>query len=255
MRLLIFFILFFLSNQVVAQNKLLLCTDYDRNGNYKGAYTEWQIAKGGNFMYLFYESAKPVEDTVFVMIHKTYNRKDTTLMEYDHYYLVPDASEKFAVNKYIFTKAGKYRITVFDRNNTQLAPAFFANINLIEDNYSDLHFVDTWYYRTSTIDFYEKTVGDSMIGKNTVFNLNPADKNIILRIEQQNKQPFKSSHFYCKIYSADECHELIGTDTYYIDENWHWTYISVNLNQKGKFNVELYNDDDVFINSAQLEIR
>jgi hypothetical protein len=44
----------------------------------------------------------------------------------------------------------------------------------------------------------------------------------------------KPDIFYCKIYSADNCHELIGTDTYYIDENWHWTYVSVNINQKGK---------------------
>ena len=254
-RLFIVISLFFLTNHLNAQNKLLLCTEYDQNGNYKGAYDEWRIGKGGNFMYLFYESSTPINDTLFVMIYKTFNRKDTSLLEYDHYYLVPDVSKKFAVNKYIFTKSGKYKITVYDRNNKQIAQPYVADISLIESDYSDEHFVDTWYYKTSEIKFYESVVNDSMVGKNTVFNYKTSNNNVILRIEQQNKQPFKTRHFYCKIYSADNCHELIGTDTYYIDENWHWTYVSVNINQKGKFIVELYNDDDVFINSAQLEIR
>ena len=79
-RLFIVISLFFLTNHLNAQNKLLLCTEYDQNGNYKGAYDEWRIGKGGNFMYLFYESSTPINDTVFIMIYKTFNRKDTSLM-------------------------------------------------------------------------------------------------------------------------------------------------------------------------------
>src|SRR4051812_11930984 len=87
-----------------SENKLMLCTEYDVKGNPANAFPSWKIRKTGNFMYILYQSDTPIQDSLFIWLQKTYSRKDTAFYEYDHYYLVPDASKKFAVNKYIFTK-------------------------------------------------------------------------------------------------------------------------------------------------------
>ena len=213
-----------------AQNKLLLCTGYDKDGKYSGAYNEWNIQKDSNFMYLFYESATPLNDTLLVIIDKVFNRTDTNFYEFDHYYLVPDISKKWAVNKYIFSKSGKYKITVFDRNNT-------------------------WYYNQSETGFYENNKGDTMVGRNDVFSYKQDGTRVILYIGQKDKRPLKTTHLISRIYTNDTCHEFIRSNSYYVDENWSWTFVPVYFYKKGKYTVELYNDDDIFINSTPIEIK
>lgn len=236
-------------------NKLLLCTEYFNDGTYSGAYEGWNINKDGNYMYIFYESLSTINDTLFVRIDKSFNRKDTNYYEYDHYYLVPGESRKWAVNKYIFTKTGNYKITVFDRNNKQLAKPYITNIKIFDKDYNDMYFIDTWYYSQSTINFYEKTSGDTMYGKTDTFNYQLTGNKMILYIAQENKLPFKTSHLLVSVYSADICHEHISTYTYSVDEKWYWTHIPLYIYRKGKFSVEVYNEDDVFINSAKVEIK
>jgi hypothetical protein len=238
-----------------AQNKLLLCTGYDKDGKYSGAYNEWNIQKDGNFMYLFYESATPLNDTLLVIIDKVFNRTDTNFYEFDHYYLVPDISKKWAVNKYIFSKSGKYKITVFDRNNNQLAQPYITNIDFNVNEYNEMKFVDTWYYNQSETGFYENNKGDTMVGRNDVFSYKQDGTRVILYIGQKDKRPLKTPHLISRIYTNDTCHEFIRSNSYYVDENWSWTFVPVYFYKKGKYTVELYNDDDIFINSTPIEIK
>ncbi len=255
MRFIAYILLALQLNISKAENKLILCTNYSSDGTHSGTYENWSIQKGGNYMYLFYESISPITDTVYISISKKFNRKDTNYYEYDHYYLVPDSSKKWAVNKYTFTKSGSYKISVHNRFHTTLSSPLFTDINLAENEYNDIYFPDTWYYNQSKIYFYEKAIGDSMVGKSDSYLYNAAGNKIILYIEQENKSPLKSGHLFISIYTADKCHEFINSFTYYINEKWYWTFVPINFNKKGKFIVELYNDDDVFINSSILEIK
>ncbi|MFN8295825.1 MAG: hypothetical protein U0T69_06485 [Chitinophagales bacterium] len=244
---------FFLSGQ--AQNKLLLCSNYTNDGIYSGVYNNWSIQKGGNYIYIFYESSLPVNDTVFINIKKKYNRKDTNYYEYDNYYLVPDDSKRWAVNKYTFTKSGNYKIWAYDRNKQMLTPPLLTDIYLSESSYTDTYFTDTWYYNQSEIYFYENVLNDSLYNKKDTFTYNPNGTKLIMYIGQTSKQAFKSNHLFVSIYTADKCHEHIGSYTYYIDEKWYWTHIPLYIYQKGRFVVEIHNDDDVFINKAEVEIK
>ena len=255
MRLLLCLILIVVSTKSFAQNKLFLCAEYNKDGTYSGTYSNWSIEKTGNYVYLFFESATPVSDTVMVKIDRIYNRRDTSYYEFDHYYLVPEESKKFAVNKYTFTKPGNYRINVYDRNGVRLAEPHFTEIKFAENEYDQLLFKDSWYYNTSKIYFYEKMIGDSMVGKTSIFNLKQNETTAILYIEQENQKPLKSGHLFVSVYSDDSCHELVSAYTYYINENWFWTFIPVSFKRKGKFIVELYNDNDVFIQREKIEIR
>jgi hypothetical protein len=238
-----------------AQNKLFLCTNYNEIGEYTGAYENWSIQRNGNFMYLFYESITPINDTISILIEKDFNRKDTNYYEYDHYYLVPDISKKWAVNKYTFTKPGRYKITAYDKNSNKVTQTYYTTIEFSEDAYSNDKTVDSWYYNTSNITYFEKNIKDTMVGKNTVFAYQPNNTKVILFIEQKNNKTLHSNHLFVSIFKDDECHQKINSDSYYINDNWHWTFIPIYFKNAGKYIVELYNDDDVFINAAKLEIK
>ena len=256
MRFIFSVILFaFICSSTNAQGKLIICSEYKQDGSYTGVYNNWFINKKGNFMYLFYESSTAVSDTVFVKLDKQFNRRDSNYYELDHYYLIPSGNKKWAANKYIFTKPGKYRISAYNRNGDLLTAPYYTTISFAENEYDDLFLKDSWYYESSIIEFYEKAIGDSMIGKNDVFNYQPNNTNITLYILQQNKKPLQSQHLFVSVYSDDKLHEHISSYPYYIDASWHWTFLPVKMERKGKFIVEIYNDDDVFINSAKIEIR
>lgn len=256
MRLLLFFLFFMFSNfSCNAQRKLMLCTNYDNEGKYSGVLDDIYINKNGNFMYVFYESMSQINDTVFISIEKDYNRKDTNFYKFDHYYLVPDASKKWAVNKYIFTKPGRYKFSIYNRNGDEIAMPYYAKIGYYDNEYDDLLIKDTWYYNTSKITFYEKNIGDSLIAENTVFNYQAAETKIILKIEQINKKPLNTNNLFVKIYTEDKNHELISSDAYYVNSNWWWTYVPIYFKNKGKFMVEVYTNNDVFIQRKNVEIK
>ncbi len=237
-----------------AENKLLLCTAYDANGEYSGDYSSWNIQKTGNYMYLFYTSDKPVNDTLFITINKTFNRKDTNFYLFDHYYLIPDSSKKFAVNKYTFSKPGNYQLRVFDRKSEELLGMYTAFIGYNEDQYNEVFFTDTWYYKETSIFFCDSISEDMPIGKREVFNYDSNRNKITLYIENANKKPLKTNNVFIKVYDKEN-RKLILSDSYSLNGNWFWTYINIFLEEKGKYTLELYNADDVFINAADLEIK
>jgi hypothetical protein len=238
-----------------AQNKLFLCAQYQVDGSYTGVYENWKIQKEGNFMFIFYESDTTIDDSLYVRIDKVFDRKDTNYYEFDHYYLLPGLSKNWAVNKYVFTKTGKYKISVFDRENNLLTSPYYTSIIFDDTTYNKIYFPDTWYYSNSKMAFYEKVSGDTLFGKRDIFNFRPDGNKIILYIGQDENRPLRTNHLTAKIYSADKCHQLINTITFYINDKWYWTYVSIYFDKKGKYNIELYNDDDVFINSAIVEIK
>ncbi len=255
MRFIFYLIIFSIFFPVQGQNKLFLCAQYQVDGSYTGAYKNWKIQKEGNFMFLFYESETSIEDSLYIRIDKVFDRKDTNYYEYDHYYLLPGLSKKWAANKYTFTKTGKYKISVYDRQNNLLTSPYFTTIIFDDSSYNNIHFPDTWYYSNSNMAFYEKVSGDTLYGKKEIFPYQPDGNKIILYIGQNEERPFKSNHLVAKTYTADKCHELLGTNTFYIKDNWYWTFLTIYINQKGKYDIELFNEDDVFINSAKVEIK
>jgi len=218
-------------------------------------YENWTINKNGNFIYLFYEEKNAIDDTLYVLLEKNYNRRDTEYYELDHYYLVPDTSKNFAVNKYIFTKPGNYKISVFNRKGISIAPPHYTTIDYYESEYDFLSNADSWYYSNSVLTFYEKKVNDSLFGENKIFTLKEDGIDVVLSIVQKNKKPIKSNNLLVTIYTDDKNKVKINSIPYYVDYNWNWTTIRVPFKQKGKFIVEVYNDSDVFINSSKIEIQ
>ncbi|MDB5226510.1 MAG: hypothetical protein JWN78_703 [Bacteroidota bacterium] len=254
MRILLMILVILIGFIARAENKLQLCTEYDANGDPKTTFPAWKIRKTSNFMYVLYKSDTPIEDSLYIFLEKTYSRKDTAYYEYDHYYLVPDASKKFAANKYIFSKPGNYRISVFDRHTEKLLQTYTTFIEFADDEYKDPYYTDTWYYNQAEIYFCDSIVDDKLVGRSDVFSYQPGGNKIMLYIAQQNKNPLKTQHLIVKIFSRGT-NQLIKTNSYNIGNKWFWTYLPMTIENKGKYTVEMYNEDDLFVSKADVEIK
>ncbi|MBK9328673.1 MAG: hypothetical protein IPM95_04995 [Sphingobacteriales bacterium] len=238
-----------------AENKLLLCSSYSESGEYSGVFPSWNITQDGSYMHLFYESDTPVNDTLSVLIFKTFDRRDTNFYEYDRYYLLPGPSKEWAANKYTFRHPGNYRFLVFDLKKDLLLQSYNTLLEF-ENSVYDSHFTDTWYYLNTQLTFCDSVVKGNIIGRKNSFTYNPNGTKVVVYIGQGNQLALKSDHILAKIYKIEGAKRTwIKSNPYYTEFSWYWTYLPIYLNERGNYLVELYNEQDVYINSAALEIK
>ncbi len=255
MRLLFFFYAILNLLSVSAENKLLLCSSYSENGEYSGVYPSWNIAQNGSYMHIFYESDTPINDTLSVLIYKTFDRRDTNYYEFDRYYLLPGSSKRWAANKYTFTQPGNYRFFVFDTKKDLLLQSYNTILEFDKSVY-DTYYTDSWYYLNAHLTFCDSVVKGQIFGRNNTFDYNPNGNKVVLYIEQANQLALKSDHLFAKIYKIEgDKRTWIKSNPYYTEFSWYWTFIPIYLNGRGKYLAELYNEQDVYINSATLEIK
>ncbi len=255
MRRLFFLYSFLFALSASAENKLLLCTSYNQDGEYSGIFPTWNIAQTGSYMHIFYESDVPITDTLSVIIFKIFDRRDTNYYEYDRYYLLPGQSQKWAANKYTFAHPGYYRFLVFDHKKDLLLQTHTTLIEYDKSAY-DNNYIDSWYYLNSRLVLCDSVVKGTIFGASNTFFYNPDGNKTILYIEQADKRALKTDHLFSKIYKLEgDKKTWVKSNSYYTDISWFWTYIPVYLNGKGLYSIELYNEQDVYINSVTLEIK
>ncbi|MFN8237547.1 MAG: hypothetical protein U0T77_05205 [Chitinophagales bacterium] len=246
---------FFITLSAMAENRLLLCTSYNQDGAYSGVFPTWNIAENGSYMHFFYESDVPITDTLSVLIFKIFDRRDTNYYEYDRYYLLPGPSGKWAANKYTFAHPGNYRFLLFDTKKNLLLQTHSTLIEYDKSVY-DNKYNDSWYYLNSNMVFCDSVVKGTIIGKSNSFAYKPEGNKVVIYIEQPDHRMLKSDHLFAKIYKMEgDKKKWVKSNSYYTDFNWFWTFIPIYLNEKGLYSVELYNEQDVYINSATLEIK
>lgn len=112
--------------------------------------------------------------------------------------------------------------------------------------------IDTYYYENSTVEISEgvdmKTY--TAVKPNTTFKLKDgnAKVTVILKLDK----PFQTKKVVVDIY--DENDELY--DTFEVDAKEDWDFISFNVDfdTEGQYFLDLYTADDIFINSAEVQV-
>jgi hypothetical protein len=240
------------------ENKLFLCAEYTEDGNYSGDYTTWSIQQSGSFMHIFYTSEEIIQDSLVIRIYKTYDRKDTNYYEYDKYYLVPGASKKWAANKYTFTKPGNYRFYVYDKKSGALLQTHTTAISFQDAVYDSYFYTDTWYYHSTELAVCDSVSDGKLFGQERNFKSKEGFRKLTLFIKQGNEKALKSNVILFKLYQLDDSgfyRKWVKTNSYFTDYKWYWTFLPFEVYQNGTYEVELYNEDDTFINSTRFSVR
>jgi len=266
----ILYLLLFLliSSSSIAQkseNKATLCSDYDRTtGEPIGISDAWDISsdgKGSN-VYLIYSQPKTIKEALSVYIDK--KNANGSYIAFGTYYFDNDIKvnpKKWAMYDINFKEEGDYKIAVIGKDANALAVTY-TNIKFMKDEASKKNMKkaskddapDTYYYEDSYIDFGESIKDGVLSGQATEFSLRGSSKEIVAKLSQDEDLLLKS--VIVSVYTGDDYKEKVSELTYTVDDlTWNWINVPVKFYKKGKYVVDMYSQDDVFINTAYFEVK
>ena len=256
MKQIVIFFLFCCSiNTIDASTIFTVCADYDNTGNPINSYNIWSVKRAGNFMYIFLKSDQLLTKKYHVRIEKQYNRNDTSFLLFDRFDLKNDGTKNWIANKYTFLKSGIYKFLLFEDEIETPINTYYTTILYTEDTYVEDGFVDTWYYRNTDFRFCDSIQNEKLFGVKDVFKAQPNETKITIYISQYDKLWLKTDRMLAKIYKIEKNEKkFLFTDVFFTQYNWKWTFLDLYLQKKGKYLIELYNEEDVFINSRNLEL-
>lgn len=253
----VMFVMFTIS--AFAQKKIEACESYDeKTGETSGVFSSWDAsAKTPYVYYVFYNDGKKITEDIFLYVDK-YNEKTREYDIFDTRDMVISDNKKWAMFDYDFTEGGKYKLAAANANGEILASV----VNTINwsgekaDKKSDDSDdeVDTYYYENSEVLFCTGvSENGEPEGESDEFTMSRGASSIEVTTYVSNDKPFKTSKFYVDIYDSDE--ELVDTYEYTVEEDWDWAKFPITLKKRGEYNIDVYNADDIFVNSASLTIK
>ena len=252
------------SSTVLAQNgKVVLCEDYNKtDGTPSGINKNWDIdKKTGSYVYIVYSQDNTIKDKLMLYVDKkntsgSYIAFDTQDFSYDP----KTDKKKWAMYDYKFTESGDYRISVMGKGDDALAVAY-TNIGYMKESTdtksssdNEESVTDTYYYENSTIVFGESVDSEANVkGEATEFKLINGKREIQVKIEQD--EPLKCKEILVSVYYGDTYDEKVSEETFNVGSlDWNWIKVPITVKKVGKYVVDVYNENDVFINSAYFEI-
>jgi hypothetical protein len=247
--------------------KVVLCVDYDRiTGAPIDAYSAWDIpsdGKGG-YIYMVYSQESIIKDPLTIYIDKkttgeAYKSYSTIQMNND----VTSAAKNWAMYDLNFKEEGDFRISVIGKNQVPLgityadikfAPATAATENSGTTEAFDPDNIDTYYYEYSWIDFGTGIDEGVLIDKSNEFNLKGREMEIMTLLE--NDEPLYLKEIVVSVYTGDDYKEEVSTETFTVgDLEWTWISFPITVSKKGKYVVDVYSQDDIYVNSGYFEIK
>lgn len=241
-----------------------LCADYDKTtGVPTGIGKYWDVIDDGlgSNVYLIYTQDKPIKDELNLFMDR--KNANGAYVAYGTYYFNNDIRKdikKWAMYDVNFTEEGDYRLTVTGKNAEALAVTY-ADIKFKKDkndktskSTDDSEKTDTYYYEDSKIMFGESIKDGVLSGEASTFNLKGESKEIFAKIEQESALKF--TRIYVDIYTGVDYKEKVSSLDYIVDDPiWNWVSAPVKFYKKGKYVVDIYNQDDIFVNSGYFEVK
>jgi len=237
----------------IAQNSVVLCTSYTEEGIAEGIYDQWNIKPGGGYIYIMYKQEKTIKDALTLKIDSL----NTATGNYSNYATAEMAQpegKNWVIYDMLFTQPGKYSIKVL--NGKKELAVTNAEVFLVDDSSNSVDTsdggIDTYYYENSEIVFAtDVTENLEPIGQSTEFSMGN-DTTVRVVVIITNDKRFATDMFYVDIYDSDE--NLYETFTINIDPEWDIVKFNQKFNKKGSFYVDIYNGNDIFINTGIVTI-
>ncbi|HMU98122.1 MAG TPA: hypothetical protein PLC61_00225 [Chitinophagales bacterium] len=265
MKNLIIALLLLISVAVNAQT-IVGCENYDENtGKTTGEYSSWDISANGGYVYLHYSQPKKITKPLTLYVDKKNTSGNFVAYATEYFENDVKSGKNFAVYDFKFTEAGTYKIIAL-ADGQELASKILTiqfkegeepNSDSSNDENSDEE-VDTYYYEESTVVIATDVDEDyNPIGEADEFYAK-RDGTTPLKIVVSNPERFATELFYIDIYYTDpETEKEVKETTLETEVNPDWIVSSTDytFKKRGKYYIDVYNGNDVFINSASIEIK
>jgi hypothetical protein len=245
--------------QTSVGGKVVLCDSYDDYGTPTGIHSDWSIAPEGGYVYILYTQDRYIGQELSLYIDK--KNKSGNYVAFDTRYFKYDADNKkrFAVYDYEFKEEGDYKISVVINGTNTLATtysnvAFTVPKENIENKKKAGNVVDTYYFEDSKITFGTAIDDKAVVsGEAGSFSLMNGKRDIVAKLQQD--KDLNVTQVVVEVYGGVDYKEKVYTQTYNIpSKTWNWIKVPLSFTKPGKYVVDMYNEDDVFINSGYVEI-
>ena len=255
---------------VQAQKKVVLAESFDESdGTPSGVYDSWDIKSDGGYVYIVYlNDGKKITKPLSLWVDKKDENGDYVAFSTLEFEI--DKKHTFATYDYLLEEDGDYYFQVVDENENVLADTY-AKVNYIEGvkptknddtevsdekegDDDDDHEIDTYYYEDSKVEFAYKV-------SSTGIAENPQEEFLFIRVGNKiqilfdNGKEIKTSSVTFSIYGGKDYSEEIETFDVDVDPTWGWFKVEQLFLTKGKYVVDIYSEDDIFMNSGYIEIK
>lgn len=253
---------------VQAQRKVVLAESFDEeDGTPSGVYDSWDIKSDGGYVYVVYlNDGKKITRPLSLWVDKKDENGDYVAFSTLEFEV--DKKKTFAVYDYLLEEDGDYYFQVRDDKEDLLAESY-AKVNYIkgekpdkkadtevsdEKEGDDDEEIDTYYYEDSKIQF-AYNVSSTGVPENPEEEFTFIRGGNKIQIFFDNGKPIKTSSVTFTIYGGKDYNEEIETFSVDVDPTWGWFKVQQLFTTKGKYAVDLYTEDDIYMNTGYIEIK
>ncbi len=254
--------LFIFSAAAYSQNgRVVLCEDYNKtDGTPTGINKNWDIDSAkGSYVYIIYLQDNIIKDNLMLYIDRKNNNGEYVADDTKDIDIKTNSEKKkWALVDYLFSKSGDYKISVIGKDEKILATAY-TNIGYMKNKNSTTTdgdgITDTYYYSESKIEFGEGTNSDGTIkGEATEFRLINGKRDITCLLTCDKALKLKS--VYLSVFTGENYKEKVSEKEYSVKSpDWDWVSFPITVTKVGKYAVDIYNEHDIYVNSAYFEIK
>lgn len=241
--------------------KVQFCEKYDAvTGETSGYYNSWDINPTGGFIYVVYSQNEPIKEPLVLEIERKEDGEYTFFASRNFLNDI-SARKTYAMFDMEFKKEGTYKVTVKTKNGKYLAETT-TKISVVDpsDKTTTADGITSDYYEDSKVKFGTNIDDNAKItGEGTEFKLKNGVADIQIMI--LNGKVFKSEKVKLSVYkkimkNGKEETNLVQTiPVTGIAEDWDWIKTNIVFKEKGDYIVDVWNENEVFINTGVLTIK
>lgn len=251
-------LLMILSISGFAQKRVYFCEDYTATGEPKGQSSRWSITPSAGNVYILYQN-----DNINITTSKIYFFIDFLTegeyKEFDTKSVTPDKYKSYVLYDYKFTKAGDYRVIVYDGAMSKLTTEYVTITMKDADKVNNADNIDntkvgTVYYMDATVTFC--TDVDSKGNADTpssVFNISP-DKGSYVYVLLNNGKALKTTELIVDIWKGDDYKDFVETKKVTVEDYSNFAYFKYTFYKEGKYKFSIFTKDETFIQTGYVEI-
>lgn len=239
--------------------KVQFCETYEaETGETSGYYDSWDIKPAGGYIYIVYTQDALIKEPLLLEIQK---KEDGVFTFFASRNFLNDVTSKkrYAMYDLEFKEAGTYKVIVKTKNGKFLAEAT-TKINVVSDEDKPASTITSDYYEDSKIQF-GTSVGDNaeIKGESSSFYLKNGEVSVAILIT--NGKVFKTEKIKLSVYkkitkNGKEDTKLVQTiPVTGIGEDWDWVYATIDFTEKGEYIVDVWNENELFINTGYVTIK
>lgn len=257
LRKVLFAVFMFLSIAGFAQKRIYFCEDYTPTGEPKGQSSRWSITPTAGNVYILYQN-----DYVNISTSKIYFfidlLTDGEYKEFDTKSVTPDKYKSYVIYDYKFSKAGEYRVIVYDGLMNKLCTEYVTITMKSETTTTttttQTNKYTTSYYSGATVTFCLDVDSEgNAITPSTVFNINEESGSYIY-ILLNSAKALKTTELIVDIWKGDSYTDFVETKRISVEDNWEFAYFKYTFYKKGNYKFSVFTKDETFIQAGYVTI-